>query len=761
MRLVTLAVLFAALSSTAAELTRGPYLQLAGPTEMTVVFRTDAVSSGEVRFVEHGQTVSRTVSELVPGVEHVLQLTGLTPLTTYDYEVWVDGVLLAGGASHQFTTYPQPGQPTPFRFFAWGDSGTGDQNQLSVAERMVREQPGVTFSLILGDIIYPYGEAPLYDARYFEPYAPLLRRMVIWPTIGNHDVMTDPLGGPYLDAFHLPKNNPAATELYYSWDYGDAHFVCLDTHVNSFVAGSPQLTWLAADLAASTAKWKFAYFHVPPYSGGNHADDQVVKDNILPVLEAAGVDVVFTGHSHVYERTYLLKSNAIQQSDRSTYVKNVPGAGTLYVVSGTSGQSVSLVNPAHPMMAFQAGNTLGVSVVDVIGNDVHGYFLQNSGAAIDLFHLSKGVDTQPPRVLSVRSLSPTAVDVVFDEPVFAGSGPGGAENLRAWDVTPRVLVQSAVLDDDARTVHLTTSMQPPGDYTVRAVGIGDRSGQGNLSLSEGTWSMRRRVTLTDGSIATWTLGPVSTDWRAPGASPAGFNPGRLPLGYGALVDTTVPVGTVTAYVRLPLRLDYPVSWLRELTLTLDYDDGFVASLNGRELARQNVPEGQTELSTATAQRNLGLVQVIALPPPASTLLGDGGDVLAFEVHNVGSSSSDLFLSARLEAELELPPGYDAGMPDAGLVIDAGLEDAGVEDSGVPDVDAGTPDAGVPEVDSGIPDAGAADAGQGEVMVDAGSEAPPVDAGTPSLHAGGGGCSCATVDPLFLLALVVTLRRRRR
>ncbi|MBL8914881.1 MAG: metallophosphoesterase [Archangium sp.] len=748
--LVLSAVLFGTASFAAPELTRGPYLQLAGPTGITIVFRTATVSMAEVRFGNLGQALNGRVAELLPTTEHVMHLTGLTPLTSYEYEVVVDGVALAGRDPFRFKTYPPVGTGSPFRFFAWGDSGTGTNAQLQVAERLARDADEATLSLILGDIIYYVGEPELYDARFFGPYAPLLRRMVIWPTIGNHDVGLDPLGGPYLDAYYLPRNNPANTELYYSFDYGDAHFVCLDTHVSGhFSPSAPQLLWAAADLAASNAKWKFVYFHVPPYTGGTHADDPFIRDNILPVLEAAGVDVVFSGHSHVYERTYLLRGNTITQSDRSNYVRDVPDAGTLYVVSGTAGQSGGLSRPQHPLMAFQAGNVIGASVIDVNGDDLHGYFLTDDGTAIDLFHLSKGPDTTPPHIVTVRSLTPTQLEVVFDEPLFAGNGPGGAERLGAFDLQPFVRLFAARLQSDGRTVVLDTGALSPGAYQVGALGIGDRSGKGNLSNSRFSFDVRRRLELSVGRGSRFLLSDAGGDWREPIADESAWGTGDLPIGYGESgLGTTVQSGLTTLYVRTPFTLPVDKALVRRMELELDYDDGFVASLNGIEIARQNVWALQGPDTAASADRERGLTQRYLVGPRADALLRDDVNVLAIEVHNASAFSSDLFLSVRLTAEIDEPP--DAGEIDAG-VIDAGF-DAGIPDAG--ELDAGF-DAGLLPIDAGL------DAGQPER--DAGTS--PADAGTNSML-GGGGCSCSSgpgvlgVVLVFLTQLCRSARRRR-
>jgi hypothetical protein len=731
--------------SFAAQLTRGPYLQLADATGITVVFRTDLPSVGTVRYGTGA--LGTSVSDLVPTTEHVLRLSGLTPSTRYGYEIAVDGVTVAGGDAFRFRTHPPPGSSEPFRLFAWGDSGNGSNAQLGIAERMASEVGDATLSLILGDIIYDVGQAELYDDRFFSPYAPLLRRMVIWPTIGNHDVGLDPLGGPYTDAFVLPTNNTVMTELYYSFDYGDAHFVCLDTHVTGHAPGSAQLQWAAADLAASNAKWKFVYFHVPPWTGGTHADNPGVLAGIVPMVEAAGVDVVFSGHSHVYERTYLLKNEAIVQSDPSSYAKLSADAGTLYIVSGTAGQTGALSNPTHPLMAFQAGNVVGSSVIDVAGDTLHGYFLRDDGTAVDLFRLTKGPDTSAPRILAARSLSPTEVELSFDEPVTVSE----AENVASYAITPQVNVLSASLRGDRRTVRLQTAAHPRGRYTVRATDVGD--GAGNLSSPTvaAPYEVVPSLVLTGGTVRYLVPdGGVPTSWERRSFDDSSWNSGPGPVGYGSsVVMTNVALGDeVTLYTRAHFTPTVALSRLRELTLEIDYDDGFVAYLNGVEISRQNVTAQQTSTTAASASRERGLLEHRLVRAPPLGLLVPGDNVLAIEVHNVASTSSDLVLSARLRAVLddERDAGMDAGIDggnDAG--VDAGRPDAG-SDAGV---DAGLVDAGL---DAGT-DAGLEDAGidAGVATPDAGTEPEPVTAGC--------GCQAFDAGSAWALLLAWTLRRR--
>lgn len=464
----------------AATLTRGPYLQLADESGVTVVWRTDSPGVGAVRFGLPGALTGRVV-ESAATTTHVVRLSGLTASTRYAYALEQDGAPLLAGEDLSFRTYPARGAPEPFRFFAWGDSGDGSVRQARVAQRMQAQVGEPAFALILGDIIYPAGEAENYDPHYFRPYAPLLRRMVIWPTLGNHDVMTAE-GAPYLDAFYLPTNNPQATERYYSFDYGNAHFVSLATDGADLSPGSPQLKWAADDLARSNATWKFVFFHRPPYSGGNHPDARDVQAGIVPTLEAANADVVFCGHSHVYERTYLLQNGVVLQPDKASYTKLPSSPGTLYVVSGAGGEYDSLSNPRHPLMATQRGDVNGVLVVDVNGPVARGYFLEPDGAAEDLFTLYKGADVTPPRPLEARAgPGPDHVTFTFDEPVLSGATRGwSAEDIHHYMTSPALIIRDAKLGPDQRTVTLTTEPHKPGKYRLIIEGIGDRAQPTNV-----------------------------------------------------------------------------------------------------------------------------------------------------------------------------------------------------------------------------------------------------------------------------------------
>ncbi len=301
----------------AAQLSRGPYLQLLTSRSVTIVWHTDTAGTCGLSLTSSGGP-PRTITG-ARGTVCALAVDGLAPGTFYHYVPTADGTPLAPESSFR-TDDPV----APFVFMVLGDSGTGDASQLAVRDRMLGTP--ADFVLHTGDMVYEDGAAADFDPKFFAPYAELLRRMVIWPCLGNHDQHTAH-GQPWRDVFFTPANNPAKSETYYSFDHGNAHVVVLDSNADTR-PGSPQSVFLDQDLGASTATWKFVAFHHTIYtSGTKHGSNTAVRANLLPLLDRRGVDVVFMGHEHVYERTQPLRGDHTVEA----------GAGTVYITSGGGG----------------------------------------------------------------------------------------------------------------------------------------------------------------------------------------------------------------------------------------------------------------------------------------------------------------------------------------------------------------------------------------------------------------------------------------
>jgi len=317
-----LACVFAS-AHAAVNVTRPVSIQGVETGSVTLVWHTLEPTDARVEFgatLEYGRTAE--AKELVR--EHVVTLSRLTAGETYFYRVRGGGEILFEGPEYHFQTLPDK-RSTRCRFLAFGDSGKGTAAQFSLVPALVAAQ--ADFIVHTGDVIYPSGEAKEFNSKYFQPYKNLIRNTPVWLSLGNHDVMTQD-GQPYLDAFRLPRNDQDESERYYSFTWGQVHFVILDS--NGTISPE-ELQWLETDLARTRTLWKVAVFHHPPYSCGMHGSSEYPRNRFAPLFERYGVDLVLNGHDHHYERTYPLLQGAVTDSARSEY-RNP--RGVIYVVTG-------------------------------------------------------------------------------------------------------------------------------------------------------------------------------------------------------------------------------------------------------------------------------------------------------------------------------------------------------------------------------------------------------------------------------------------
>jgi predicted phosphodiesterase len=186
-----------------------------------------------------------------------------------------------------------PLESNSVRFAVIGDSGTGDREQNEVAQVMERYRKvfKYEFVIMLGDNIYGGHQASDFRRKFEEPYKSLLDAGVkFYAALGNHD-------DPNEERLYKPFN--MGGERYYSFKKGDVEFFVLDSNYMD----PKQLTWLDQALQKSKAKWKVSYFHHPLYSDGlSHGPDLDLRSQLTPLFQRYCVNVVFSGHEHVYER---------------------------------------------------------------------------------------------------------------------------------------------------------------------------------------------------------------------------------------------------------------------------------------------------------------------------------------------------------------------------------------------------------------------------------------------------------------------------
>lgn len=182
--------------------------------------------------------------------------------------------------------------PDTVRVAVIGDTGTGGRAQHEVAAAMARarERFPFEFVLMLGDNLYGWERPQDYRRKFEEPYAALLEAGVDFhASLGNHD---DP-NQRFYEPFHM------GGERYYSFRRGPARFFALDSNYMD----ERQLAWLERELEGSDEPWKIAFFHHPLYSSGaKHGSELDLREELEPLLREHGVDVVFAGHEHFYER---------------------------------------------------------------------------------------------------------------------------------------------------------------------------------------------------------------------------------------------------------------------------------------------------------------------------------------------------------------------------------------------------------------------------------------------------------------------------
>lgn len=400
-------------------LVRGPYLQMG--TDCSIVFRwdTDQPTESVVYIGVDPESLTRASIDLSLSTRHEVELLGLEPETKYYYAVGDCSGFVALDNSQHFTTYPRQGIVRPLRVWVVGDAGraTADQQAVFEAFEAKHQDKEAAFWLMLGDNAYNDGTLDQYQQGVFDIYEPLLERSVVWPAFGNHDghsASSVTETGPYFDLFTFPKFGeaggvPSHHAGYYSFDYGNVHFICLDSFGSGRTSADEMLDWARQDIAQAQAKWNVAFFHHPPYTKGSHDSDIErdlieIREKVIPVLEESGVDIVLCGHSHSYERTGLvdghygasdtLAPDAILDGSHGRpgvdgpYRKQAGShTGTVYVVAGTSGRADPF-RGTHPVMV-ESLSVMGSLLLDIEGDMMRVRFIDEKGDVRDHFAIEK------------------------------------------------------------------------------------------------------------------------------------------------------------------------------------------------------------------------------------------------------------------------------------------------------------------------------------------------------------------------------------
>ncbi|MDQ4134292.1 MAG: metallophosphoesterase [Actinomycetota bacterium] len=253
-------------------------------------------------------------------------------------------------------------------FAVVGDNGSGGRNALRVANQMARAYQRVPYGLIVnvGDLVYYGSLADRYDEVLVRPLKPLLDAgVVVRPAIGNHEWDYESTLRE-LELLGLPGR-------YYAFRSGPAEFFMLDSTPPHFDGdgGAAQLAWLQQRLQGSTAPWKFVVLHHSPYSSGRHGSYLDIREKLEPLLVQYGVDVVFSGHDHDYERT----------TPQQGIVYVVSGAGAKLTPVGSSDFTAASAEKLQFVLVEIKGRQLTATAIDDKGDEFDRFTLDNGGSA--------------------------------------------------------------------------------------------------------------------------------------------------------------------------------------------------------------------------------------------------------------------------------------------------------------------------------------------------------------------------------------------
>ena len=405
-------------------ITRGAYMVGTSESSINIQWRTNTSCNGEVKYGTVSGNLTNSITHTNLTTDHSITLSNLLPNTKYYYSIGTIGNPIQSGVNHYFYTSPNSNNNSTVSFWVTGDFGNSSSTQRAVRDQFLTYSSNMIINgwLWLGDNAYNSGTDSEYQTKVFNVYGTLFNRLPLYPAPGNHDyansgyLSSAALGTnfPYFSIFNIPTNS--TTEKYYSFNYANIHFISLDSYGSRNNSSSTMYNWLRNDLANNTQTWTIVYFHHAPYSKGSHDSDNStemkdMRQNIVPLLEQYGVDLVLSGHSHIYERSKFIKGhygtestfsnsvypagNVVQNSSNNYTKSSLRGNGTIYVVCGVSGQSGGSTQSGYPHNAMQVSTTSknGSLVLSVTGGVLNCIFLTSTGTIADDFTITK--TTQP------------------------------------------------------------------------------------------------------------------------------------------------------------------------------------------------------------------------------------------------------------------------------------------------------------------------------------------------------------------------------
>lgn len=447
---------------------RLPYVQNPTQTSIELAWRTLEPVVGEVRIGSQKGEPAQVITEDEPRQKHHVRVDGLWPGTRYYYEVLNAGLPMA---EEQSTNTAPENDASKVSFLIIGDSGVGNDIQQRVADQMLASMNGqqVDFAIHVGDV--HQGSGDYYDDIYFKPYRDIISRINVFTVLGNHDTYTDN-GAVYLDDFYLPSNNAEQSERYYSFRWGQAFFIALDTNI-SYAPDSPQYRFLTDALQSPErmdAQWTFVFAHHPPWTEywTDYYGDEGVRQHLVPLFEEHGVDMVMNGHTHSYER-----------GERGH---------VHYLVSGGGGGGLDSFFMDYNHVTFSAG-VHHFTRIDIDGAEMSVTATDQHGNRIDHFLIHKQVSVG----VEGSRLADVPETLIVEGP---WPNPSSVGFQMTYEVAEPARVRVELFDVSGRKVaHLVDRVHPVGVHSVSVGDLGVPPGSYMVVLVAGNQTVTRSLVL--------------------------------------------------------------------------------------------------------------------------------------------------------------------------------------------------------------------------------------------------------------------------
>jgi hypothetical protein len=355
----------------------GPYLQATASDAVTIMWETTRPTAGIIEYGPTAELGSQVVIKQL-SLMHEVVVDGLQPETNYFYRV------SSGGGSDivqsellTFQTMIRPG--TPVGFIVVGDTQNNPAVTAMMSEFAWSHRPH--FIMHCGDLVGTGTVKREWVHEFFGSTGDLLGRFPIYPTLGNHERDAQ----LYYDYFSLPGQ-----EYFYDYRWGDVHVFVLDTN-KDVSPESMQYQWFVKAVAESNASWKIVQHHQPAYTsdsndygdtwkGPSSWGDVSIQEHLVPLYEQYGVDVVFNGHIHVYERTWPLRAGQVDEDH-----------GVVYVTTGGGGGHLEDFAPTRTWFTAQKYRGHHFCIVTASGKTFELRAFDQDGKIIDFFTLERPV----------------------------------------------------------------------------------------------------------------------------------------------------------------------------------------------------------------------------------------------------------------------------------------------------------------------------------------------------------------------------------